>query len=72
MIGVHFCDVVSMDEHLAAGLDDVPWAMVAKRPPDGLLRTCEFQNTNSQVQVTAGLRRALEVDGQRSEVIRGA
>lgn len=47
MIGVHFCDVVSMDEHLAAGLGDVPWAMVAKRPPDGLLRTCEFQNINS-------------------------
>lgn len=56
MIGVHLHDLRGMDDHMAAGLGDMPWDMVAKHLPEGIIRTCEFQNTNSPEQVAQGLR----------------
>jgi len=55
MIGVHLHDVVDLTDHLAAGLGQVDWEMVAGYLPAGALRTCEFQSSNSPQQVTAGL-----------------
>jgi sugar phosphate isomerase/epimerase len=56
MIGVHLHDIIGMEDHLAAGAGQMPWEMVAKYLPRGVLRTCEFQNTNSAEQVAGGLR----------------
>lgn len=56
MVGVHLHDLVGMDDHKAAGLGDMPWHMVAQHLPEGIIRTCEFQNTNSPEQVAQGLR----------------
>jgi sugar phosphate isomerase/epimerase len=55
MIGVHLHDVVGVKDHLAAGLGQVDWEMVAGYLPAGALRTCEFQPFNSPEQVAAGL-----------------
>jgi sugar phosphate isomerase/epimerase len=54
-IGVHLHDVVGVKDHLAAGLGQVDWEMVASYLPAGALRTCEFQPFNSPQQVAAGL-----------------
>jgi len=57
IIGVHLHDIAGMEDHLAAGQGQMPWEMLARRLPTGdILRTCEFQNTNSPEQVAAGLR----------------
>ncbi len=56
MVGVHLHDVVDLTDHLAAGLGQVDWEMVASYLPAGVLRTCEFQSSNSPQQVTAGLQ----------------
>lgn len=56
MIGVHLHDVAGMDDHLAAGTGQMPWGMVARLLPAGILRTCEFQNSNTPEQVATGLR----------------
>jgi sugar phosphate isomerase/epimerase len=55
MVGIHLHDVVGLNDHLAAGLGQVEWEMVAHYLPGGVLRTCEFQTTNSRQQVAAGL-----------------
>jgi len=56
MIGVHLHDIVGLDDHLAAGRGDMNWDMVARYLPENVLRTCEFQNTNSPGQIADGLR----------------
>jgi sugar phosphate isomerase/epimerase len=56
MLGVHLHDIVGMEDHLAAGAGQMPWDMVARRLPRGILRTCEFQNSNSPEQVAEGLQ----------------
>jgi sugar phosphate isomerase/epimerase len=60
MIGVHLHDVVGVKDHLAAGLGQVDWPMVAGYLPAGALRTCEFQPFNSPDQVAAGLKWLLD------------
>lgn len=55
MIGVHLHDVRGIHDHLAAGLGEVDWAMVAAYLPPDALRTCEFHSTNTPEQVAAGL-----------------
>ncbi len=56
MIGVHLHDMSGMEDHLAAGAGQMPWDMVARLLPAGILRTCEFQNSNTPEQVASGLR----------------
>jgi hypothetical protein len=56
MIGVHLHDAVGVKDHLAAGLGEVDWEMVAGYLPSDALRTCEFQSFNSPRQVAAGLK----------------
>ena len=56
LVGVHLHDVRGIHDHLAAGLGQVDWAMVAAHLPPGPIRTCEFQSSNSPEQVAAGLR----------------
>lgn len=60
IIGVHLHDVVSVTDHLAAGLGQMDWKMVAGYLPAEALRTCEFQYTNSPEQVAAGVRWLVE------------
>jgi sugar phosphate isomerase/epimerase len=55
MVGVHLHDVVGMTDHLAAGLGQVDWNLVASYLPADVLRTCEFQYTNSPQQIAAGV-----------------
>jgi sugar phosphate isomerase/epimerase len=60
VIGVHLHDVVGLTDHLAAGLGQVDWDMVASYLPSSALRTCEFQAFNSPEQVAAGLKWLVE------------
>jgi len=60
IFGVHLHDVVGLTDHLAAGLGQVDWELVARYLPAEALRTCEFQYTNSPEQVTAGVRWLIE------------
>jgi sugar phosphate isomerase/epimerase len=55
-LGVHLHDVVGLTDHLAAGLGQMDWEMVARYLPVEALRTCEFQYTNSPEQVAAGVQ----------------
>ena len=56
IVGVHLHDVVGLTDHLAAGLGQIDWELVARYLPAGALRTCEFQFSNSPEEVAAGLR----------------
>jgi len=56
LVGVHLHDVRGIHDHLAAGLGEVDWAMVAAYLPPEPIRTCEFHSSNSPAQVAAGLR----------------
>ena len=56
MIGIHLHDVVGLTDHLAAGLGQIDWDMVARYLPANVLRTAEFQSSNSPAQVAAGLK----------------
>jgi len=56
IMGVHLHDVAGLTDHLAAGLGQVDWDMVASYLPANALRTCEFQSSNSPQEVAAGLR----------------
>jgi sugar phosphate isomerase/epimerase len=60
MIGVHLHDVEGLTDHLAAGLGQVDWDMVAKYLPASALRTCEFQSFNSPQEVVAGVEWLVE------------
>jgi sugar phosphate isomerase/epimerase len=55
LIGVHLHDVVGVTDHLAAGLGQVDWEMVAGYLPASALRTCEFKPFNSPQEVAAAL-----------------
>jgi sugar phosphate isomerase/epimerase len=55
-IGVHLHDVQGITDHLAAGVGQIDWDMVARYLPAGALRTCEFQATNSPADVAAGVQ----------------
>jgi sugar phosphate isomerase/epimerase len=55
IVGVHLHDVVGVKDHLAAGVGQVDWEMVARYLPDDALRTCEFQSFHSAQEVAAGL-----------------
>jgi len=56
MIGVHLHDVVGLKDHLAAGLGQVDWDMVARYLPVSALRTCEFRALSSPQEVVAGVK----------------
>jgi sugar phosphate isomerase/epimerase len=56
IIGVHLHDVVGLTDHLAVGLGQVDWEMVASYLPVSALRTCEFQPFNTPREVAAGLQ----------------
>ena len=56
LIGVHLHDVRGIHDHLAAGLGEVDWGMVAAHLPPDPIRTCEFHSSNSPAQAAAGLR----------------
>ena len=56
LIGVHLHDVVGVTDHLAAGLGQIDWEMVAPYLPAGALRTCEFKPFNTPQQVAASLQ----------------
>lgn len=60
MVGVHFHDVIGLNDHRAASLGQVDWDMVATYLPKNILRTCEFQNDNTPEQVAAGLQFLVE------------
>jgi sugar phosphate isomerase/epimerase len=55
MIGVHLHDVIGITDHLAPGLGEVDFDMIAAYLPERALRTCELQSTNTAEQVEAGL-----------------
>jgi len=55
MIGVHLHDVIGITDHLAPGLGEVDFDMIAAYLPERVLRTCELQSTNTAEQVEAGL-----------------
>jgi len=56
IVGAHLHDVRGIHDHLAAGLGEVDWGMVAPYLPGAALRTCEFHSSNTHEQVAAGAR----------------
>ncbi len=60
IVGAHLHDIVGIRDHLAAGLGQIDWDMVARYLPAKALRTCEFQSFNSSQEVAAGLRWLVE------------
>ena len=60
IVGVHLHDIVGIRDHLAPGLGQIDWDMVARYLPDSALRTCECQPVNSPQQVAAGARWLVE------------
>jgi len=56
IVGTHLHDVAGIRDHLAAGLGQIDWDMVARHLPASALRTCEFQTFNSPQQVVAGVQ----------------
>jgi len=60
VIGVHLHDVVGLRDHLAAGLGQMDWDMVARHLPASALRTCEFQPFNSPQEVAAAVKWLVE------------
>jgi sugar phosphate isomerase/epimerase len=61
MVGVHLHDVVGLRDHLAAGLGQMDWGMVARHLPARALRTCEFRAASSPQEVAAGARLLAEM-----------
>jgi sugar phosphate isomerase/epimerase len=56
MIEVHLHDVKGVTDHLAPGLGEVDFDMVASYLPEDAIRTFELQVVNTPEQVRAGLR----------------
>ncbi len=56
IIGVHLHDVKGVVDHLAPGLSDVDFDMIAPYLPIDAFRTCELQAVNSPEQVKNSLR----------------
>jgi len=60
IVGVHLHDIVGIRDHLAPGLGQIDWDMIARYLPANALRTCECQPVNSPQQVAAGARWLVE------------
>jgi len=60
IIEVHLHDVIGVTDHLAPGLGEVDFGMVASYLPKEAIRTLELQVTNTPEQVKAGLSYLLE------------
>ena len=60
MFGTHLHDVKGVTDHLAPGLGEVDFEMVASYLPADAYRTFELQVTNSPEQVKAGLKYLVE------------
>lgn len=60
IIGVHFHDVIGVEDHFAPGLGDVDFDMIAPYLPQGIFLTCEVQPKNSPEQVKNGLKYLFE------------
>lgn len=60
MIGAHLHDVKGVNDHLAPGMGEVDFDMVASYLPDDAYRTFELQAANSPEQVKAGLKYLVE------------
>jgi HAD superfamily hydrolase (TIGR01662 family) len=60
MIGTHLHDVKGVNDHIAPGLGEVDFDMVASYLPEDAYRTCELQGTNTPEQVKAGLKFLVE------------
>lgn len=56
IIEVHLHDVLGTDDHLAPGLGEVDFDVVAAYLPRTAIRTLELQGSNTSSQVSAGLR----------------
>jgi HAD superfamily hydrolase (TIGR01549 family) len=56
IIGTHLHDVSGIRDHLAAGLGDVDFDLIAGFLPDKAFRTCEFLGSNTPEQVRNGLK----------------
>jgi sugar phosphate isomerase/epimerase len=56
MIEVHLHDVKGVDDHLAPGLGEVDFNMVASYLPEDAIRTCEVRPGSTPEQVKAGLK----------------
>lgn len=56
IIEVHLHDVKGINDHLAPGLGEVDFRMVAAYLPDTAIRTFELQPANTPEQVKAGLK----------------
>ena len=56
IIGVHLHDVVGITDHIAPGLGEVDFDMVAAYLPENAFRTCEIQTFNTPEQIKAGLK----------------
>lgn len=59
MIEAHLHDVKGMKDHLAPGLGEVDFDMVAAYLPEGAIRTLELEHSNTPEQVKAGLTHLL-------------
>jgi sugar phosphate isomerase/epimerase len=57
---VHLHDIVGLRDHLALGLGQVDWDMVARYLPSGAVRTCECRSHNSSHELAAGLELLVE------------
>ncbi len=60
IIEVHLHDVRGLTDHVAPGLGDVDFDMVARYLPKTAIRTLELQSSNTPEQVKAGLKYLLE------------
>ncbi|PKO13535.1 MAG: hypothetical protein CVU39_18605 [Chloroflexi bacterium HGW-Chloroflexi-10] len=60
IIETHMHDVLGTTDHLAPGMGEVDFDMVARYLPLNAIRTCEFQEFNTVEQVKSGLNYLLE------------
>jgi sugar phosphate isomerase/epimerase len=56
MLGAHLHDVRGLQDHLAAGLGEVDWEMVAAYLPEEVLRVCEVRGHNTPDQMTSAMQ----------------
>jgi sugar phosphate isomerase/epimerase len=60
IIGSHLHDAIGIQDHLAPGLGEIDFNMVAAYLPDNAFRTMEVQSHNSNEQVKNGIRKLVE------------
>jgi HAD superfamily hydrolase (TIGR01549 family) len=56
IIGTHLHDVIGIQDHLAPGLGEVDFDLIAAYLPEEAFRTCEFLGSNTSEQVKNGLK----------------